>query len=366
MRTISQDLKYALRTLAANRGFTTAAVVCLMLGIGATTAIFSVVNAVVLQPLPYGDSDRLVRIYTEFPKFPNGGLRKFAVSMPEYLDLRRDLRSLESIDTWLTTGVNLIGGGSEPLRVTASFVNGDLLKDLRVSPILGRVHTAQDDRDGAPLTAVISYGLWQRAFGGDRDVAGKSVSINGRGASVIGVMPREFRFPAADTDPTDIWIPLQINRANPGGRGGHNYAVLGRLKPGVSVEQFRADLASYVNSQGPPAPNTHLFNSEFHTLVTQGLQEDVVGAVRPALLALFGVVCFVLLIAAVNVANLLLARAEARQREIAVRKAIGAGSYRLLRQFMTEGVLLTTLSGILGIAFAWVCLKVLVTMTAAA
>src|SRR4051794_121831 len=163
MTSLLQDARYALRVLGKNPGFAAAAVLCLALGIGATTAIFSVVHAVVMKPLPYYEPERLTRIYTEFPKFPGGGLRKFAVSPPEFLDLKRELQSYETIEGWATGGVNL-SGSTEPLRVTASNVSGGMLRMLGVAPVLGRVHTQQDDVDGVPLAVVISEGLWARAF----------------------------------------------------------------------------------------------------------------------------------------------------------------------------------------------------------
>src|SRR5689334_8550297 len=188
MGALAQNVRYGARQLGTNPGFTAAAVACLGLGIGATTAIFSVVNAVLLRDLPYAHPGQLVRIFTEFPTFPNGGLRHFWVSGPEYLDLKRDVTSFDLVETWITGGVNL-AGASEPVRATASSVSGGLLSMLGVAPMLGRILTAEDDRPGTPLTAVVSYSLWQRAYGGDPNIVGRDILLNGNPCHVVGVMP---------------------------------------------------------------------------------------------------------------------------------------------------------------------------------
>ncbi len=174
MPSLAQNARYAVRMLGKNPGFTAAAVACLALGIGATTAIFSVVNAVLLRPLPYATSGRLVRIFTEFPNFPNGGLRHFPVSPPEFLDIKRDTRSWDDVEAWAIQGVN-IAGTSDPVRATASFVSGGLMPLLGVTPVIGRLLTPDDDRPNADVNAVISYGLWQRAYAGDRGVLGRDI-----------------------------------------------------------------------------------------------------------------------------------------------------------------------------------------------
>src|SRR5579859_4850157 len=199
METVWQDLLFALRMMRKNLGFTTAAVLCLMLGIGATTGIFTVVNAVLLQPLPYAHSERLVRIYTEFPTFPNGGLHRFWTSAPEFLDLRRDMKSWESIDAWGITGAN-IAGITQPARVTAAYVSGGLLNALGVSPMMGRLITPADDQPTAPQVMVISYGLWKTVFGGDSQVIGRDTLLGGQKCTIIGVMPRGFDFPPGEVD----------------------------------------------------------------------------------------------------------------------------------------------------------------------
>ncbi|MCI0748232.1 MAG: ABC transporter permease [Verrucomicrobia subdivision 3 bacterium] len=348
------DVKFAFRQLLKNPGFTCAAVLCLALGIGATTAIFSIVNAVLLRPLPYSNPEKLVRLYTEFPTFPNGGLRRFPFSVPEYLDLKRDAKSWDAIEGWTFRGVNL-AGDQEPTRATASFITGGMLQMLGVNPLYGRLVTPADDEPSAPLTANISYGLWQRIFGGERSIVGREILLDSSKCTVVGVMPPGFRFPpdAIGPDPPEVWVPSQINPARSGGRSNHGFLVLGRLKPGVTLDQGRAELNSYVKfSQETAAANTHSFHTNAHIIVGHGLHDETVRNVKPALRMLMGAVCFVLLIACVNVANLLLARAEARQREIAIRGAMGASLRRLTVQFVTEGLVLSLAGAGLGLLLA--------------
>jgi len=353
VQTLWQDIQFAVRMMRKNLGFTTAAVLCLMLGIGATTGIFTVVNAVLLQPLPYAHPEQLVRIYTEFPTFPNGGLHRFWTSGPEFLDLRRDTHSWASLDAWVSGGANL-AGTTQPVRVTAAYVSGGLLESLAVAPVKGRLISPADDAPGVPVVADISYGIWQSTFGGDPNVVGRETRLDGRKCTIIGVMPKNFQFPLGEQDPARVWTALQLDPANPGNRGGHNYYLLGRLKAGVTGGQAQGELASLVQNYGEKkVPKVHSFDRKNHTIVSFPLQAEVVSSVRPALLMLLGAVAFVLLIASVNVANLLLARAEARRREIAIRGALGAGLARLARQFVTEGVLLAFCGGLLGVALSF-------------
>src|SRR5580692_11204007 len=353
MGTLRQDVQFALRMMRKNLGFTTAAVLCLMLGIGATTGIFTVVNAVLLQPLPYAHPEQLIRVYTEFPTFPNGGLHRFWTSGPEFIDLKRDTHSWASLDAWIAGGANL-AGKTQPVRVTAAYLSGGLLETLGVSPINGRLISQSDDVPGAAVVADISYGTWQSTFAGDPNIVGRETRLDGFKCTIIGVMPKGFQFPPGEQDPPQVWTALQLDPAKPGGRGSHNWYLLGRLKPGVTAPQAQSELVSLVQSYGEhKAPKTHSFDPKNHTLVSYPLQAEVVAGVRPALLMLLGAVAFVLLIASVNVANLLLARAEARRREIAIRGAMGASLGRLARQFVTEGILLALFGAALGLALSY-------------
>ncbi len=360
MSTFFKDVRYSVRMLAKSAGFTAAAVVCLALGIGATSAIFSVVHAVLLRPLGYKDPARLVRLYTEFPTFPNGGLRRFPTSPPEYDELARELHSWETLDAWATGGVNL-AGAADPIRVNSCAVTGGLLGSLGVPPEIGRLITPQDDIQGATPTVVISHGLWERAFGKDPGVIGKVVQINGRNANLAGVMPPGFSFPPGALPAPELWQPLQLGPPDPKRRGSHFLFLLGRLKPGVTLRQAQDEMTVHVaQSKARLGAAMHPFSPDLHPIVMYGLHDEVVRTIRPALWTLMGAVAFVLLIACVNVANLLLARAEARQREIAIRKALGAGLGQLIRQFTTEGLLLSLAGAGVGLALALAGLKLVV------
>ncbi len=353
MGTFGQDIQFALRMMRKNLGFTAAAVLCLMLGIGATTGIFTVVNAVLLRPLPYSHPEQLIRVYTEFPTFPNGGLPRFWTSAPEFFDLKRDTHSWASLDAWVTAGASL-GGKTQPVRVTAGYVSGGLIETLGVAPIAGRLISEADDVPGTPIVVDISYGTWRSVFGGDASIVGHETQFDGKKCTVIGVMPKGFEFPPGEQDAAQVWTALQLNPATELNRGGHDYYLLGRLKPGVAAAQAQGELAALVQSYGERrSPHTHSFDPKNHTIVSYPLQAEVVSSVRAALLMLLGAVAFVLLIASVNVANLLLARAEARRREIAIRGALGAGLVRLARQFVTEGILLALCGAILGLALSY-------------
>ena len=251
------DLKFAIRQLAKTPGFTVIAVLTLALGVGATTAIFSVVNAVLLRPLPYAEPDRLLRIYTEFPGFPNGGLRRFAASPPEYLDLRRETKSWETLDAWTSFGVN-VAGDDQPARARGAEVTGGLLRSLGVNPILGRLITPEDDAPGGPQVIDLSYGLWQRSFGGDPGIVGRGILLNGTKCTVVGVMPKGFQFPPGEVDAPELWAPIQID---PGRSGRALFALSqpagpptqGRYRgPGASGNPLR-DQTSGRDRLGPPA-----------------------------------------------------------------------------------------------------------------
>jgi putative ABC transport system permease protein len=360
MRTLLQDMRYARRMLTKSPGFTIIAILTLALGIGANTAIFSVVYGVVLKPLPYQRPAQLVRVYSEFPTFPNGGLRRFWISAPEYLELQRDTHSWATLDAWVEAGANLTGTVN-PIRVNTAYVTGGLLETLDVAPMLGRTITPADDKPGATLVTDISSGLWRRAFGGDPGVIGRDVQFNGAKITIVGVMPAGFEFPPGENTPPDLWVPLQIDPAKPGSFSSHFLYLLGRLKPGATLLGARTEMASLVVHYGEiTAAKAHNFRPKRHTIVMYPLQEEVTRTVRPALLMLLGAVFFVLLIACVNVANLLLARAEIRQREIAVRTAMGATVGRLARQFIVEGTVLALLGAAVGLFFAYGGLRLII------
>jgi predicted permease len=345
MQTFLNDLRYGWRMLLNKPGFAVVAIITLALGIGANTAIFSVVNAVLLRPLPYHEPDKLVRVYTEFPSMD---LKKFWMSVPEFMDIRNEAQSWESIGAWSTGGLN-VATTSEPIRVTSASITRGLIDALGVQPAMGRNFTEEEDRKGGPRTALISDGLWRSAFGADGGIIGKEIQINAQPYTVIGVMPRSFNFPAGSNDPAQVWVSFQFDPANPGNRGGHYLYVIGRLKPGVTINQARSEMDSLMAGWMGEKRAQHLLNAERHPVLMLPLHEDVVGASRPAVLMLLGAVAFVLLIACVNVANLLLARAEARRREFAIRLALGAGRQRLLRQFLAEGLILVLLGAAAGL-----------------
>src|SRR6201991_4786526 len=355
MQTFLQDLKYALRMLRKNPAFTAVAILTLAVGIGANSAIFSVVNSVLLRPLPYRQPGQLVRVYSEFPTMK---LQKFWLSAPEMLDIQREAKSWESIGGWAPGGQN-VGTESEPLRVTSAAITRSLIDVLGVQPQLGRNFTEEEDRNGGPNVAIISHSLWQKGFGGASDIIGKQIQVNAQTTTVVGVMPASFGFPPGSNDQVELLVPFQFDPANPGGRASHFLSVIGRLRPGVTIEQAQSEMTSLMAGWRREGRAQHLPGPPNHPVVMLGLHEDVVGAARKAVWLLMAAVGFVLLIACVNVANLLLARAESRHREFAVRLALGAGVKRMVRQFVAEGFVLVLIASILGIALAFMGLKIL-------
>ncbi len=357
MTTFLQDLRYGVRMLTRKPAFTVIAIITLALGIGANTAIFSVVNGVLLRPLPYQEPDRLVRVYSEFT---NLDLRKFWISPPEFTDIQKEAKSWEAIGAWAAGGANVEARNGEPIRVTSTAVTRSLIDTLGVQPAMGRNFTPEEDRAGGARAAIISTALWQRAFGGAADIIGTAIRINAQTYNIIGVMPEGYRFPPGINDPVDVWVSFQFDPANPGFRGNHFLNLIGRLKPGVSIEQAKSEMDGLETAWASENRSPHLLNENSHPVLMFPLHEDVVGASRRAVLMLLGAVAFVLLIACANVASLLLARAEARHREFAVRLSLGAGRMRMLRQFLTEGLVLVFCGAVCGVLLAYLGLQLII------
>jgi putative ABC transport system permease protein len=353
MNDLITDVRYALRALRKAPGFTLVAVLTLALGIGANSAIFSVLSGVVLRPLPYAQPDRLVSVAS---KFPTLGFDEFWISPPEYLELRERSRALASLGGYRTGQVS-IGGTATPMRVTSAVATHELFTTLGVAAMLGRPFNAEEDVPNGENVVTLSHDLWQRAFAGDPQIVGQSIQVNGNASRVTGVMPPGFDVADAGVE---VWIPVAIDRANRQNRGSHFLNVVARRAPGVSFEQAEAEMRTLVAQWSSLNPDSHVPVPDNHPIFLTDLREKMIGGIRPALMLLLGAVAFVLLIACANVANLLLARAETRQREVAVRAAIGAGRGRLLRQFLTEGVVLAMIGGATGLALGYVGVRLLI------
>jgi putative ABC transport system permease protein len=334
---LRQDLSYGFRMLRKNPGFTTITALTLALGIGANTAMFSVVDSLLLRPLPYKDADRLVLVWEKPPK----GERNSA-SAANFLDWREQNRSFRNLVALSFSSFN-ISGKDEPGRADGLRTSWDYFDALHTQPALGRGFTADDDRPGAPRVAVISYALWQGRFGGDPRIVGQQVTIDGEPCSIIGVTPQSFRFFMAP----QLWMPIALDRAKVT-RDFHYIIPMATLKPGVSLAAARAEMTGIAKNIEQAYPKSNKGWGAFVEPLRQAAVEDQ----RRAVLVLFGAVGFVLLIACVNVANLLLAKAAARQRELAIRASIGAGRGRLIVQLLAESILLAAGGGALGLLLA--------------
>jgi len=340
-----RDLRHGIRLLRRSPAFAAIAIMTIALGIGATSAIFSVINGVALRPLPYPNSDRLMFITSQFPTL---GFDKFWVSPPEYMELRERSKSYTDIAAYRSQAVN-VSEADRPERVNAIAATANMFDVLGVHPRLGRAFNADEDRPNVAPVVVISDGLWRRAFGADESIVGKQIEVQGQKRQVVGVAPPGFDLHDARAD---VWLPMQLDPTNRRNRGSHFLYLVARLKPEVTRAQASSELLMQLRQWGKLNPGTHVPNDSTHRMQIAPMRDEVIGNVSRALWVLQGAVILVLLIACANVANLLLVRAEGRHKEFAIRTALGAGRGRILRQFMAEGLVLTVVGSVLGLLLA--------------
>src|SRR5271170_399978 len=355
LENLLQDLRYGARMLMKNPGLTLVIVLSLAIGIGANTAIFSVTSALLLKPLPYPHADRLALLWLRSPGI---GIPQDWPSPGQYHDIKTQNHVFEETAIAIGEG-HTLSGLSKAMRVDGIEASSSLLPMLGVKPLLGRIFTADEDRPGKPDTVVLTYGLWKRAFGGDASLLGRSITLDGKPRTVVGILPQEFRLShevipvVGGIDKAEIFMPLPMDAKDELDYGPENFNILARLKPGVSMRQAQADIsiiAARIREEKHRDPT--------FTISVVPLMEQVVGDIRGAVLILLGAVALVLLIACTNVANLLLARATGRQKEIAMRTALGAGRGRLVMQLLTESVLLSLMGGVAGLGVASLSLYV--------
>jgi putative ABC transport system permease protein len=344
-----RDASYSLRVLLKNYAFTIVVVLTLALGIGANTAIFSFANGILLRPLPYPQSDRLVVLdETAYKR----SIESMSVSYPNFLDWREQNKSFEDIGIYFDTSRFALSGAGEPMEVRGSYISHGLFEILRVSPQLGRTFTANEDQPEEEWVVIIGHNLWQRNFGGDPNIIGRKIMLNSRARTVVGVMPPGFRFP----DTAELWAPLALT-VKTFTRTDHGLSSIARLRDGVTLAEAQAEMhniAARIEQQNP-------VTNEGLGVKVESLHDTLTGSYRDALLILLGVVGFVLLVACVNVANLMLARATARQKEFALRAALGASRWRIMRQLLVESLLLALIGGVAGFFLSIWALRLLLT-----
>ncbi len=345
MQSFFRELRFSLRALLKRRAFSLITILVLALGIGANTAIFSVVNAVLLRPLPFEDSDRLVQIWHTPPAKSFPGMTKFSVSPANYLDWQAQNDTLEM--AIYHGGTFTLTGNGEPVPVTGSQVSPEFFSVLRAKPLAGRTFIRDDGETSSSKAAVLSESFWKSGLGANPNIVGQTLRLNGEPFTVVGIMPSRFVFPAYTPAP-QIWTCLQWDAKEKAVRGNHNYVVIGRLKPGATIEKANAQLAAISKRLEQQYPE----DDAGWGAKAVPLREELVGDVRPALLILLGAVGFVLLIACANVANLVLATTLSRRKELAIRSALGANQWTLIRQILSETVLLAIAGGMLGLALA--------------